>query len=711
VNLMSKSLRRLVGKASGYRRGKRRKRSIALLGKCELFDRAWYIQSYPDVRDSGVDPIRHYFDSGWREGRDPGPDFCTMAYLKANSDVAASGINPLLHYVEHGKFEGRGAPHQGAPFRASFSPDERFGPAAPCARFERPDRPTPRWTRAGRIRTEEHGAVTIGGLTVATFSDDQDRQSFDRALHQMAWFSGRTPTAPATMQISTGITLGLRDAWGAGAGALRTRWSNVERPLVVRAIQHVEEQPVLVGEGCVADGLDSVDVVPRNPFFPLLFLFTTTAGEFVGWWQLTFPALCRGAVHYSELIALTGQDAPLDLPSVDRAFTERLFTVRTGRAERMVGELSVALVRADGTFPLFQGNYREWLSQVMHLPATAASEVTSAGEEYLAAAVKLDAGPAANGRAVLKLSGDMVPSLSALVMSSRGSGKEDLAGSTIIESADRNLANLVRVPSGMSATDFGDDVSSLPTISSQSPQPGSFGDAPLLAIRLARRRPLDEAELLVPNASRLPAEPPAISWIICADQWNEAQLAQSLEALKQQKTKVSSVIFRGYVWKTIIDHAKRLFESRVDFAADAGHVGELIETPFAGYLGPGIVLHDRRTASLLAHALEASDAVTATALIVTAEKRGKGSLVVADRDNALAAAAFLPGATVPLAGPQTEFWITRAQNLRRGAEPKGKHVCVTKVAISRLTEAKPGVPFAFLPACGEPSVRSEALIG
>ncbi|SFM52834.1 Glycosyltransferase, GT2 family [Methylobacterium pseudosasicola] len=46
-----------------------------------------------------VDPVRDYLTVGWREGRDPRPDFCTADYLAARPYLARAGINPFLHWV------------------------------------------------------------------------------------------------------------------------------------------------------------------------------------------------------------------------------------------------------------------------------------------------------------------------------------------------------------------------------------------------------------------------------------------------------------------------------------------------------------------------------------------------------------------------------------------------------------------------------------
>ena len=69
-------------------------------------DGAFYRAINPDL-DAGVDPIRHYLQSGWREGRDPAPWFSTRGYLEAYPEVAKAGWNPLHHYLSRGRREGR----------------------------------------------------------------------------------------------------------------------------------------------------------------------------------------------------------------------------------------------------------------------------------------------------------------------------------------------------------------------------------------------------------------------------------------------------------------------------------------------------------------------------------------------------------------------------------------------------------------------------
>ena len=114
-----------------------------------IFDSAFYLENYRDVRTSGINPLFHYiqsgaiegrnpsalfdtsyyiaqtppFDraairtelghylqSGAKDGRDPHPLFDTRWYLAKNQDVANAGVNPLWHFMAFGAAEGRN-PH------------------------------------------------------------------------------------------------------------------------------------------------------------------------------------------------------------------------------------------------------------------------------------------------------------------------------------------------------------------------------------------------------------------------------------------------------------------------------------------------------------------------------------------------------------------------------------------------------------------------
>jgi hypothetical protein len=67
------------------------------------FDRGFYLKTYPDVGEVGADPLDHFMTYGWREGRDPAPDFSVRAYLEAFPEVAEAGVNPFVHYLTNGR--------------------------------------------------------------------------------------------------------------------------------------------------------------------------------------------------------------------------------------------------------------------------------------------------------------------------------------------------------------------------------------------------------------------------------------------------------------------------------------------------------------------------------------------------------------------------------------------------------------------------------
>jgi len=81
-----------------------------LVGESHLFDVEHYRRCHPHVVRAGLDPIRHFVLSGWREGRSPHPLFDVSYYLETNPDVQRAGVNPLVHFITTGWREGR-CPH------------------------------------------------------------------------------------------------------------------------------------------------------------------------------------------------------------------------------------------------------------------------------------------------------------------------------------------------------------------------------------------------------------------------------------------------------------------------------------------------------------------------------------------------------------------------------------------------------------------------
>jgi len=82
-------------------------KKMLLFKNSSLFNKDFYLNNYPDVKASGINPARHYLLYGGFEGRKPSEKFDTAFYLGQNPDVKASGMNPLLHYVLYGENENR----------------------------------------------------------------------------------------------------------------------------------------------------------------------------------------------------------------------------------------------------------------------------------------------------------------------------------------------------------------------------------------------------------------------------------------------------------------------------------------------------------------------------------------------------------------------------------------------------------------------------
>lgn len=67
----------------------------------DLFDSAWYLHQYPDIRASGMAPYQHWVRHGAFEGRNPHPLFDTEWYIKKYGESLKNKINPLDHFIRN----------------------------------------------------------------------------------------------------------------------------------------------------------------------------------------------------------------------------------------------------------------------------------------------------------------------------------------------------------------------------------------------------------------------------------------------------------------------------------------------------------------------------------------------------------------------------------------------------------------------------------
>lgn len=71
---------------------------VEYIKKSGLFDEDFYKKEYPDIEQSGIDPISHYVLHGHLENRNPAVFFSTKIY---KDSVSIDGENPFIHYLKN----------------------------------------------------------------------------------------------------------------------------------------------------------------------------------------------------------------------------------------------------------------------------------------------------------------------------------------------------------------------------------------------------------------------------------------------------------------------------------------------------------------------------------------------------------------------------------------------------------------------------------
>ncbi len=75
---------------------------MQLIGHSGYFDGAYYLKSYPDVKNDNMSALQHYCRFGYKELRNPSTKFQTHFYQTKNMDPD-DATNPLAHYLMIGK--------------------------------------------------------------------------------------------------------------------------------------------------------------------------------------------------------------------------------------------------------------------------------------------------------------------------------------------------------------------------------------------------------------------------------------------------------------------------------------------------------------------------------------------------------------------------------------------------------------------------------
>jgi hypothetical protein len=698
---------------------------MALIERSSLLDPDWYLQTYPDVARAGLDPLHHYMEIGWREGRDPGPDFATSAYLRANADVARSGINPLLHYVEFGHSEGRGTEDH-LPILEDIDPrDFDFADAAPCTSFPIADEKAIEWLRSEQIVDASRTIISIEGMAVG-YGTASVASRMEAATVFLTQLSGCGEGVAADIPTSQER---LIDAWFVNSACLRTRWAGGKDALVVRAYQCDTMRKGLVspvGEGLASDALDYIDLQLANPYFPILFAFVEPDGVVLGARILTFPSLCRGGAHHSELVA--GGKVP-DLFMASDRLTTRLLRLLRGQERPSTRSICIDLRGADGTGAVFQPDFREWMRRVPRvslssLPGTSGS----VGERYLAKTLaEVEQRRSPDGGSLV-IAGAMIPTITALTEPL--SGEVEGLATVLLEGVGTDVpAIVVEMPA--EAAPLLDRLT--PAHHAKWPRlDGSAQDrgAPQV-IRRSAQNPLRDAELFTPlSGPALEAtfgQRRGITWVVDASGESSASLVQTLRTLTLQNgADEDCVSLLGKTDRGTVALATQMFAGRLSEAGTLDDVVARVGTPIIGFVANGVMLHDRRTASLFSLLLEPEGVCTASCVMISSERRGKDwHAWIADAEtiedatgetlapgDAAGVASQLWRSNYPVAVPSNVLWVARKEQVADwlGAadttEDTGLHICTSMVTASLVDDPR---PVAFAPPSSDRGIRAKLI--
>jgi len=407
------------------------KREYKAVSSSPLFDKTWYLETYPDVRRSKMDPLVHYLKYGHLEGRDPGPEFSTKTYYFLHEDVKKAGQNALVHYERHGRTEGRiiCSAEEGTRVlstessRQMLTSGRRFqkGLTKQHARDKRKEAVTGgvipasfplarkrsnRWDiQSVFCQTENLPQIELGGELLGTIGEvsgagpdgfrnpliafcrlmglDASRVIRFRGTNDgdEAWNLEEPSAGNAGDFLLPGFAgkagMEIADLWYATDMDLRLRLESgagANDPASAPMIRLFQADPldlqrlVLLSEKAIVEsGPVVLDVPLANPFFPVLVCVNSSSGALLSLSLLPFPSLCRGGAHYGELLATC--EARSDLENL--AFLSgRFLADRLDHpgANRALDEVRVRTADALGSERIFRPDIRLWMAVCFNLP-------------------------------------------------------------------------------------------------------------------------------------------------------------------------------------------------------------------------------------------------------------------------------------------------------------------------------------------------------
>lgn len=689
-----------------------------------LFDRSWYEERYPDVKQTGSDPLEHFMCHGWQENRDPGPDFSVSRYLRENPDVAEAGCNPLLHYIEFGQSEGRGAQKSKLAGRAA-TPLPTFAPPAPVYRPDEAERIAP--AAPAPLATPDTPA-TFNELREARHSDIGTSAAFEgfealcaglkNGRRQVAWPEGRC-----------GMPGVLMDCWFISERDVRLRFDQaITKPAA--AFQVIGGSPQAIRITAPLGG-EIVDLHLLSPLQPLLFVSQNADNSVVAT-LLVFPSLLRGGLHHLEYLAhlASAEDASLIDPfTFSSDLAASLASSRAEDNTPAISSLSIDLQDATGTGCFFDPVFRAWLRETFDVPISAVSGDHDAGAAHLARIVGQD-GTGGNG-ATLELPADMVPSLGLLCAAlddELGRPKDVPLGLAhlygVNDDSQPSLAVMIPavpldLPSSAAVTHF----------KGQARLRGSAGfrrHPGIAGIKRVRTAALSNGELLFPVSAALPLtgfKPGAIRLVLDCGGDIEENALRTLNSLAMQScAAMIEIAVLNAASLAVRNHADALFQERTFEAESWESAIAWCEATFCGSVLSGTVFHDWRTLAMLCDFVS-SGAASASCPLVTSVRVGKSwsthivdNGLVAERpgdpyaDALVQSSGSLWGCTYPVRAPVAGLWITLTEKLARWVHSEthrldradGDHWCTAMTSTTFIGDIA-GRSAGFEPPLADPS--------
>lgn len=79
-------------------------KNIKIIKESGYFDEDYYVSNYPEILNTGMIPVNHYYYFGWKEDRNPSEEFNNNFYLNINAPYKIK-MNPVLHYMLYGQYD------------------------------------------------------------------------------------------------------------------------------------------------------------------------------------------------------------------------------------------------------------------------------------------------------------------------------------------------------------------------------------------------------------------------------------------------------------------------------------------------------------------------------------------------------------------------------------------------------------------------------